>query len=132
MSADSLLLLPATRLTCPSCAQEFSLEQGFAKQALESVEAASDSAIAALKEQERAGVEKRATQLAGEHAKAAQRQVEDLERLLKVQADAHTKALSDMRALTEQSLRPQLDAMQEQLKISREKLLGMDQREAAL
>jgi hypothetical protein len=130
--SEALLIVPQTRVTCPSCDQEFSLEQGFAKQALESVEAASTQAIAALKDQERAAVEKRAAQLAGEHAKAAQRQVEDLERMLKAQADAHTRALSDMRALTEQSLKPQLDAMKEQLMISQEKLLGMDQREAAL
>src|SRR5580658_4144050 len=110
MNNRSLLVTPDTRVTCPACDQEFSLEQGFAKQALEAVESASASALAELKDQERAGVEKRAQQLAGEQAKTAQRQVEDLQKILKTQADAHTQALAEMRALTEQSFKPQLDA----------------------
>ena len=97
MSTESLLLAPDTRVTCPACAREFSLEQGFARQALGSVEAASANALAALKDQERASAEKRAEQLAGEQAKT------------------HSKALADMRALTEQSFKPQLDAMKVQL-----------------
>jgi hypothetical protein len=112
---ESLLLAPDTRVTCPTCDHEFSLEQGFARHALESVEAASVSALAALRDQERASVEKRAQQLAGEQAKAAQRQIEDMQRMIKAQADAHAKALADMRGLTEQSFKPQLDAMREQL-----------------
>ncbi len=132
MSSEPLLLNPETRLTCPTCNHEFSLEQGFAKQALESVEAASVTALAALKEQERTSVEKRAQQLASEQAKAAQRQVEDLRRVLRGQGDAHSKALAEMRALTELSFKPQLDAMREQLANSQQKLNALDQREAAL
>jgi hypothetical protein len=132
MSSEPLLLSPETRVTCPKCNQEFSLEQGFARQALESVEAASSEALAALKDQERLAVEKRAQQLAGEQAKSAQRQVEDLQRMLKAQGDAHTQALADMRALTEQSFKPQLDAMKTQLANSQERLSAMDQREAAI
>ena len=111
---------------------EFSLEQGFARQALEAVESASVSALAQLKDQARAAVEKRAQQLANEQAKQAQRQVEDLQRILTAQSDAHTKALADMRALTEQSFKPQLAALKEQLENSQEKMSALDQREAAL
>src|SRR3984885_10515234 len=132
MSSEPLLLNPETRVTCPACNEEFSLEQGFAKQALESVEAASASALAGLREQERTAVEKRAQQLAGEQAKAAQRQVEDMQRMLREQGEAHSKALAEMRALTEKSFKPQLDAMKEQLATSQERLSAMDQREAAL
>ncbi len=110
MSSQSLLLAPDTRVTCPTCEHEFSLEQGFAMQALESVEAASTRALSALKDQERAAVEKRAQQLAGEHDKAARRQVEDMQRLFT----------------------SQLDAMREQLASSQEQLAALDQREAAL
>ena len=120
MTSDSLLLALDTRITCPGCGHEFSLEQGFARKALESVEAASARALAAFKDQERIAVEKRAQQLAGEQAKAAQRQVEDLQRLLKAQGDTHTKALSDMRVLTEQAFKPQLEAMRAQLAGSQE------------
>jgi hypothetical protein len=132
MNTNSLLLPADTSVTCPACEQEFSLEQGFAKQALEAVEAASASALVALKEQERAAVDKRAQQLAGEQAKAAQRQVEELQRMLQAQGDAHTRALADMRALTEQSFKPQLDAVKEQLASSQQKLAALDQREAAI
>jgi len=132
MSSVPLLLNPETQVTCPTCNHEFSLEQGFAKQALESVEAASASALAGLRDQERAAVEKRAQQLAGEQAKATQRQVEDMQGLLKAQADDHSKALAGMRALAEQSFKPQLDAMKEQLAASEGKLSVMDKREAAI
>ncbi len=132
MTTDSLLLAPDTRLTCPACAQEFSLEQGFARKALESAQGASARALAALKDQERAAVEQRAQQLAGEHAKAAQRQVEDLQRMLKQQGEAHSKALADMRALTEQSFRPQLDAMKGQLADSQGQLKVLRDEQLAL
>ncbi len=132
MSSEPLLLNPETRVTCPTCNHEFSLEQGFAKQALESVEAASASALAGLRDQERAAVEKRAQQLAGEQAKATERQVEDMQRLLKAQSDAHSKALADTQALTEQTFKPQLDAIKKQLATSQERLAAMDQREAAI
>jgi hypothetical protein len=132
MSNQPLLLDPGTPIRCPTCDHEFSLEQGFAKQALEAVEAASAGALAALKDQERTSVEKRAQQLSGEQAKQAQRQVEDLQRMLKAQGEAHTRALAEMRALTEQSFKPQLDAMKEQLANSQEKLSALDQREAAI
>jgi hypothetical protein len=132
MSTESLLLSPATRVTCPACEQEFSLEQGFAKQALEAVESASAGALGALKDQERAAAEKRAQQLAGEQAKAAQRQVEDLQVMLRAQADTHSKALTDVRALAEQSFKPQLEAMRAQLAADQEKLKLLDERESAL
>jgi hypothetical protein len=132
MNKSSLLLASDTLVTCPACDQEFSLEQGFARQALEAVESASASALAELKDQERAGVEKRAQQLAAEQAKAAQRQVEELQKILKTQGDAHSRALAEMRALTELSFKPQLDAMKEQLASSQDRLAAMDQREAAM
>jgi hypothetical protein len=105
MNSESLLLAPDTRVTCPACEQEFSLEQGFAKQALEAVESASASALGELKDQERAAAEKRAQQLAGEQAKAAQRQVEDLQAMLRTQGDTHSKALADAHAVSQEKLK---------------------------
>ena len=130
MISDPLLLAPDTRVTCPNCDQEFSLEQGFAKQALETVAASSTSSLAALRDQERNAAERRAQQTAGEQAKAAQRQVEDLRRMLKEQSDANTRALSEVRALTEQAFQPQLEAMKEQLAKSQMELFAMDKRAA--
>jgi hypothetical protein len=132
MINDPLLLAPDTRVICPNCEQEFSLEQGFAKQALEAVAATSESSLAALRDQERTAAERRAQQTAGEQAKAAQRQLEDLRRMLKEQSDAHTRSLSEVRALTEQAFQPQLTAMKEQLAKSQLELFAMDQRAAQL
>jgi hypothetical protein len=130
MISDPLLLAPDTRVTCPNCDQEFSLEQGFAKQALETVAASSTSSLTALRDQERTAAERRAQQTAGEQAKTAQRQVEDLRRMLKEQSDANTRALSEVRALTEQAFQPQLEAMKEQLAKSQMELFAMDKRAA--
>ena len=94
-----LLLTLDTNITCPSCAHEFSLEEGFAKKALERLEDASAGAIAALREAERAEVEKRAQQLAGERARAAQNEAEALKKLLKEQGEGHAKAIAEVRSL---------------------------------
>ncbi len=132
MSREPLLLASDTRVTCPKCENEFSLEQGFAKQALESIEASSAQGLAALKEQERASVERRAKELASEQARAADRQVEDLRRLLKEQGEQHAKALAEVRALTEQAFQPQLAALKEQLSQGQAKLTEVDRRESEL
>ena len=132
MTIESLLLAPDTRVTCPACEQEFSLEQGFAKQALGSVEAASASALAVLKEQERAAAQRRAEQLAAEQAKSARRQLEDMQRLLKEQGEAHSKALAEMRDLSEQAFKPQLDAMKVQLTDSHAQMKVMRDEQLAL
>ena len=64
MSAEStqLLLRPDTSVTCPKCADEFSLDQGFAKKALKQLAETSSHAMAAVRDAERAEVEKRAHQ----------------------------------------------------------------------
>ena len=132
MYNKSLLLAPDTRVICPACDHEFSLEQGFARQALETVESASASALAEMRDQERAAVEKRAQQLAGDQATAAQRRVEDLQGILKTQADTHTQALVQMRSLTELSFKQQLDAMKEQLAGSQLQLKQLRDEQLAL
>lgn len=75
MEAPPLLLQPDTRLTCPHCEREFSLEAGFAKQALESAESASSEALGALRQQERAAAERRAEQIVSEREKALRTQL---------------------------------------------------------
>ena len=46
---DALLLDPSTRVTCPKCEHEFSLEEGFAKKSLEAIESARADALASVK-----------------------------------------------------------------------------------
>src|SRR5277367_6349113 len=94
-----LLLEQDTTVTCPKCATEFSLDQGFAKKALEQLSEASAGAIAAMRDAERAEVEKRAQHLAGEKARTAQVEAESLKKLLKEQGEAHARAIAEVRSL---------------------------------
>src|SRR6266700_1691269 len=71
LESGQLLLRQDTTVTCPKCADEFSLDQGFAKKALGQLSEASAGAIAAMREAERAQVERRAEQPASEKARAA-------------------------------------------------------------
>src|SRR3984885_7671350 len=133
-SAESaqLLLRPDTTVTCPKCAEEFSLDQGFAKKALEQLAETSDRAIAAVRNAERAQVEKRAQQLALESARAAQGEVEGLKKLLKDQSDAHIKALAEVRSLADKSVAPRLEEMQKTLNQRESELAALKGREAAI
>jgi hypothetical protein len=110
-----LFLTLDINITCPSCAHEFSLREGFAKKALERLEEASTDAIATLRDAERAEVEKRAQQLAGERARAAQGEAESLKRLLKEQGEANAAALAEVRALAEKSVAPRIEQLQKAL-----------------
>jgi hypothetical protein len=134
VSAESaqLLLRPDTTVTCPKCADEFSLDQGFAKKALEQLAETSAHAIAAVRDAERAQVEKRAQQLASERARAAQGEVEGLKKLLKEQSEAHTKALAEVRNLAEKSVAPRIEEMQKALSERDSQLKVLRGREDAL
>ena len=76
LESGQLLLRQDTTVTCPKCANEFSLDHGFARKAPDQLAEASAGAIAAMRDAERSQVEKRAEQLAGEKARAAQGETE--------------------------------------------------------
>ncbi len=65
-----ILLNPDSRITCPNCQQTFAVGDGFARIALEQVEAASAETLAQLREEERAAAAER---LAGERHSFEQR-----------------------------------------------------------
>jgi hypothetical protein len=127
-----LLLALETNVTCPSCAHEFSLEEGFAKKAFEQLEDATTREISALRESERADVERRAQQLAGERARSAQQESDALKKLLKEQAEAHASALTQVRALAEKSLAPRIEEMQKAIDEREGQLAGLRAREESL
>jgi hypothetical protein len=112
LEPGDLLLSHDTTVTCPKCANEFSLDQGFAKKALEQLSEASSGAIEAMRNAERAEVEKRAQQLAGEKARVAQGENESLRSLLKEQGEAHQRALAEARGVVERSVAPRIQEMQ--------------------
>lgn len=111
---QELLLRTDTAVTCPKCEHEFSLEQGFARKALETLTDSSRTALTAVREQERAAADQRARALATE------------------QNAAYERALAEMRRSTEQHFKPQMDALKTQLQDSQTRLAQMDQREQAL
>jgi len=127
-----LLLSPGTTVRCPACEQEFSLEQGFAKKALEHLEEHSRGALAALENQVKHEVERRAAAIAAERQGAAQQQIAQLEQLIAQQSQSHAKALGEVRSLAERDFAPQLQALRAELAESDQKLKALGEREAAL
>jgi hypothetical protein len=113
-SLSRFVLGPDTTITCPHCEREFAVADGFAKKALEQIEAASAGALASLREEERLTAER--------HARAM-----TLER-----EAAHARALAEVRTLSAQSFAPQIDALKEQLAASRVRIAALDGREAEL
>jgi hypothetical protein len=112
LETRQLLLREDTTVTCPKCSNEFSLDQGFAKKALEQLEHASAGSITAIRDAERTEVEKRAEQLANQKVKAALSDAEGYKTLLKEQQEAHARSLAEVRALAEQSVAPKIQEMQ--------------------
>ena len=127
-----LLLSPGTTVRCPACEREFSLEQGFASKALEHLEEHSRSALAAIEDQVKYQVERRAAAIAAEHQGAAQQQIVQLQQLIDRQSQSHAKALGEVRSLAERDFAPQLQALRAELAASGDKLKALGEREAAL
>jgi hypothetical protein len=92
-----ILLSPEATVTCPHCEREFALAEGFARKALETVEQASERALAALREGERASAERQAKKIAEERDAA------------------HARALASVKTLTEEAFRPQIEMLRVQL-----------------
>ena len=137
MSAESktvqqLFLSLDTRVICPNCTTKFSLEQGFAKQALERLEQNTEGTLEAVRKSERAEVQRHAALLAEQRDKLLRAENAQLQQLLKDQADGHANALKEVRALTAQAMAPQLAALRAQLAEGQAKIDAFAQRESAL
>jgi hypothetical protein len=74
-SSNKILLNPDATVTCPHCEREFALVDGFAKKAFDTVEQASERALAALREDERVKAERQAKKMAEERDAAHDREV---------------------------------------------------------
>jgi hypothetical protein len=105
-----LVLKPDARVTCPKCEHEFSLEQGFARHALEGIEAESSQALQTVREQERNAAEKRAQLRERELADERQRAVEETRR---IEASRATQASEQQRQQNE-ALQKQIATVQSQ------------------
>jgi hypothetical protein len=91
------LIDPGTRVTCPKCGHEFSLEEGFAKKSLEALEESSHGALSALQAQARSAEEKRARERIAQAEALLNEQLKDMRALIDAQRRKHTEALEQMR-----------------------------------
>jgi hypothetical protein len=116
--SESLLLARATAIVCPRCEFTFSVEQGFAKQALDGLAAQSAQGIAELRAQERSLAETN-----------ARHSTERYQRELARQTQSHAAALKDAKASVDASL--QAIDRREQAIVARERAIKREVEEAA-
>jgi hypothetical protein len=130
--AAQLLLSPDTTVRCPGCAHEFSLEQGFARKALEHLQQRSRGALAALESQVKSEVERRSAAAAAGHQDAARQQIAQLEQRILQQSESHARAIGEVRSVAERDFAPQLAALRAELAQRDQRLESLGEREAAL
>ncbi len=109
-----LLLDPGTSITCPRCDHTFPLSDGFARQALDSVETASSAAMAEIRAQER------------------ERQQREARHAAQEREAAHARALAETRRLEAEAFNAQLQVMRKQLEDSQAHNQLLQQREAQI
>ena len=127
------LLLPAdTRVTCPECHSAFSLEQGFARAALEQFEQRTEGALEAVRATERAEAVRHAQQMASQQGNALRGENGELRRLLKEQGEKHVQALTEVATLAQQSQAPQLAALRAEVAARQKQIDEFTTRESAL
>jgi hypothetical protein len=112
---DALLLDADTRVTCPKCEHEFSLEEGFAKKSLEAIEAASAAALAHVRSGTAASVQARLEREAREREQRSQGEIEALRNLMKERDEQHAASLKEMRELEKRDAASQLAQLKEML-----------------
>jgi hypothetical protein len=135
LAPRQLMLSLETRVTCPKCSARFSLEQGFARQALEELEHSTAGVLEALRESERAEARRQGQQLAGQRARIAQQQAEltareqQLEARVAREAQAQAKTLF---AADRQALEQQLSHKSQQIAELRSAELALRREKAAV
>jgi hypothetical protein len=106
---ESLLLSRGTAIVCPRCEFTFSVEQGFARQALESLTSQSAQGIAELKAHERALTERRAQELLSAQEQNTRHATEQYKRELARQAETHAAALKEAKNSMEAALQAKFE-----------------------
>jgi hypothetical protein len=129
---ELLLLAPSTAIVCPHCDKGFSVEQGFAKQALEQISASSAKGIENLKARERADVERREQEMSAERELTSRQAAEQLQKQMARQAEAHVAALKEATTAAESSVQAKVQRLEAKLAQNHSRTAAMDEREAAL
>jgi hypothetical protein len=131
-SHAQLLLDPGTRVTCPQCAHEFSLEEGFARKSLEAIEAASGDALRGMHDQLTAEAERRAQAAARESQERLEQRLKHQQALNEAQARQGREALEAMRRMEQQAAAEREQALQRKLAQQGEQLQAAEQARAEL
>jgi hypothetical protein len=129
--SDTLVLKPDAHVTCPKCAHEFSLQEGFARNALEGIEAASEQALSQLRESERTAADRRAQQREKLQQEEQSRALAEARRQAGEQAAQAARV--ELEALRKQNLTAQEQLNQlrtEQLQLRDERQKLKDEKEA--
>jgi hypothetical protein len=129
---ESLLLSRATAVVCPRCEYTFSVEQGFAKQALDSLTSQSAQGIAELRAQERALAQRRAQDLLSAQEQNTRHATEQYQRELARQAQTHAAALKEAKTAMDASVQARLNALQDKLAHQQTDLQTIADRERAI
>jgi hypothetical protein len=131
-AARSLLLSADSRVTCPECDSTFSLQQGFARAALEQFEHSTADALEEVRRAERAEAAKSAQQIASQQGTALRSENEELRRILKEQSDQHALALKEVQTLAQQSQATQIAALRAEVAARGSQVDAFTRREAHL
>jgi hypothetical protein len=129
---DALLLDPGTRITCPKCEHEFSLEAGFAKKSLEAIEVASEQALASVRAGIASSVQARLEREARQRDEQSKGEMEALRKLVKERDEQHAVTLKEMRESEKKNAAAQLEQMKEMLAERDERLKGFAAQEQEL
>lgn len=129
---ESLWLSPSTALACPHCTKNFSLEEGFAKQALESLSVASAQGIDSLRQRERAAVERRTRELVDDREREGTKVANELRDKLTRQAEAHVAALQDATILGQHAAQAKVVKLEQLLEQAQGQVEAIGTRESAL
>jgi len=129
---EVLLLAPDSRVTCPKCSHEFSLEAGFARRTLEAFEASSQEALASLQAQVRAAEEKRAEQRLAQNEALLRQELSNKDQLLEAQRKQSTEAIERVRQLEKEAAAESERLLREQLEVQRGKAEAAERAATAL
>jgi hypothetical protein len=124
-----LFVAPDTPVTCPKCEHEFSLDEGFARRALEGLEQASDAALATLREGEREAEQRRIDALLAASKKEYEQQ---LAQLKKLQAEQAAQGQAALREAVESDRRRMAEAAEQQRQDFEKRLLEQGEQLQAL
>jgi len=130
--ARLLLLSADARVTCPECESTFSLQQGFARAALEQFEHSTEDTLESVRRAERTEAAKSAQQLANQQGTVLRSENEELRRLLTEQGEQHSAALKEVKTLAQQSQASQLEALRAEVASRQKQVDDFNRREADL